>query len=81
MTEAVLHLMQEFLVPHRHWIYLQAVLFAAAFWRPTRATLGSAIAARIAMYVVKMPFVFDSALWANQTVPEIDASNLPHVNC
>ena len=35
-TESVLHVVQQFLVPHELWLYVQAVLFIAAFAHPSR---------------------------------------------
>ena len=36
-TESVLHAMQPFLVPHELWLYVQGMLFMAAFAHPSMA--------------------------------------------
>ena len=60
ISESLLHLGDQFLVPHRFWIYAQAVLFAAAFVRPSRAALSASMLARTGMYIVQAPAVWES---------------------
>lgn len=66
-TESLLHIHDPFLAPHRYHLYVQAVLFTLAFARPSRHTVAAAMAARIIMYWIQLPRIWDSCVWSNAT--------------
>lgn len=76
LTEAALHVHDAFLIPHAGWAYAQAVLFAAAFLRPTPLVSCAAVLARVAMYAVQAPFIWDSCVWSLFTDLTFVASTL-----
>mmetsp|Transcript_50371 Transcript_50371/g.116274 ORF Transcript_50371/g.116274 Transcript_50371/m.116274 type:complete len:571 (-) Transcript_50371:183-1895(-) len=54
----------QFLVPHRAWNCVLAVLYVAAAARPSRATAVAAMLVHIAMHLKQAPAIWDSCWWA-----------------
>mmetsp|Transcript_17159 Transcript_17159/g.52784 ORF Transcript_17159/g.52784 Transcript_17159/m.52784 type:complete len:552 (+) Transcript_17159:1253-2908(+) len=64
-TELLLLHHDQFLIPHAYYAYAVAVGCAAAFVAPGPRTLGAAMVARVVMYAVQAPAVWDSCYWVN----------------
>ena len=67
MTTAIDLLMQPYLIPSASWSYVLSLLLGLTLLLPMKLTLGAAVATRLAMTAIRMPYVFDSCLWAAQT--------------
>ena len=60
-------LMQPYLIPSAIWSYVLSLLLGLTLLLPMKITFGAAVVTRLAMTLVRMPYVFDSCLWTAQT--------------
>ena len=53
-----------YMIPHRYWLYIQILFFAAAMFRPSRFNVSAAFLVRTAMYLARAPLLWESNIWA-----------------
>ena len=63
-TEVLMHIHDPFLIPHPAWAYVQMLLFPIAFFWPTQTTMVLAMLARCGQYWCRLPYIWDSCVWA-----------------